>query len=108
MKVQYKHFRIPEIWFEAMYDNGLRKGSPPINSLSIYSRKQKGFTNPFESQYYPSSRGGMCECVIYDPNSNMWFVGRSWCSLTDNYCYSIGRVLAYQRAYQEYLANVPY
>ena len=108
LKVRYYHHRmLREDWLNYR-DMGITKGSPHVADLLAYNRKKQQFMDMYIRHYQPSPRGGMTECVIYDTLSGMQFVGYAVCSLSDNFCYRTGREVAYERAYKDYLDNVPY
>ena len=109
MKIRYFHSRVPDDVFENLkHVEQIPKGKPPLIILSAYNRKRGKFINPYEREYCkPASRGGMTECVIYDESGNR-YEGTAYCSLSDNFNYKVGREIAFQRAYENFIRNEQY
>ncbi len=92
MKVTYKHYRIHKApWNEKMP----LKGRPLPEYLAYYptrkTRKEQ------RQRWSPFPKGGktVCEIVLDDGRT---FMGVAHCSMADNFCYRLGRKIAYGRA----------
>lgn len=83
VKIEYAHYRVPR-------NRGSAKGEPPFFSLYRYYRDK--------DKMKPNEKGGKTICYIRDPNGNNIAVGEATCSMSDNFCYRIGREIALGRA----------
>ncbi len=104
-EISYSHHRVPRL----SATENLKKGKPPERYVISYLRKCKrwGFYMPlgqrgddFESgmiELIALPRGGMSICLIY-LGSGITIIGKSICSMSDNFCYKTGREIAYGRA----------
>ena len=93
MKIKYTHYRIP--W----YLGDRKRGSPDEAELILYSRHF-----PHLNTYAPCERGGKTVCTIEDGNGNK-YIGKAVCSYSDNFCYELGRRIAYGRAEKQYVLS---
>jgi len=91
-KTTIRHYRIMDAtaWIKL---EGM-KGRPPEKYLKLYERGSKSMI--------VSSRGGRTDATImlFDEEDTIVkkFTASSYCSLSDNFCYKIGREIAMGRA----------
>lgn len=108
LSIKYCHYRMLNEDYNHYKSLGITKGRPPLYDLLAYNRKKGIFLDPYIRYFEVSPNGGMTECVIYDAFSQTEYLGVAICSLSDGFCYKTGREIAYERAYANYLENVPY
>lgn len=78
-KVYYKHYRYQEL--------------PVLLDLRYYNRRK--------SEWQPSTKGGKTEChLVLEDDTEI--VVDAECSLKDNFCYRIGRLISFGRAMKIY------
>ena len=102
MRIKFTHWRLPDLHFERA-----SRGMPDKENLIEYS-KGNGFyvSDPGGEQYKfdglkPCARGGKTVCNIIDDSDKLEKViatGVAYCSMSDNFCYRIGRRIALGRA----------
>ncbi|MCK5307406.1 MAG: hypothetical protein KAJ73_02240 [Zetaproteobacteria bacterium] len=94
LKIRYMHFRIPETL--ARSDD---TGEPGVGKLFRYGRSNGWHQRTMFLAPHP--RGGLTVCQIFDAKSDTFMAaGTAKCSLSDNFCYKTGRLLAFGRALQ--------
>ena len=81
IRIEYSHYRVPR-------NRDTSKGEPPLCSLYKYYRGYK---------MKPNEKGGKTVCRIYH-GDELVSIGTATCSMSDNFCYRIGREIAYGRA----------
>jgi hypothetical protein len=89
VQAEYVHFRVPQALIEC---NTKMKGKP--RDFAPYS-KQRHLWNAF-------TRGGatLCKLFVFDRDGRKFYVGmgKSFCSMSDNFCYRTGRYYAIKDA----------
>ena len=85
---KFEYYRVPDI---GRY-NKIKKGVPP--ALAKYSRKCKDWRY---TPVRPYTRGGVVYCNIF-AKDRLISTGDSICSMSDNFCYRVGREIALGRA----------
>ena len=83
LKIEFAHYRVPKT-------KGALKGEPPLFSLYRYYRDNDKMT--------PNEKGGQTVCYIINADNEIIAHGTATCSMSDNFCYRIGREIAYGRA----------
>jgi len=94
MKIQYKFYRLP--------DNKSRDypttGKPQKDHLKRYYRRKNedGIHWSNFDLTRPTTKGGAVYCIVEDEFIKLITV--AYCSMSDNFCYKIGKDIAYNRA----------
>jgi hypothetical protein len=95
-KLVYKHFRVPDL-LGVIHP---RRGKPGRENTLPYTRGQ-GWTDSTSKNpraLKPLERGGRTTCTIIDGDGNVLGEGEAVCSYSDNFNYSMGRVISSGRA----------
>lgn len=111
MDVYFQHYRIPEMYLDKDFlrtVDALHRAKPTPQLLFRYSPHHSEFIDGgfFPSDCTPAVRGGMTRCILVDEDGSE-YVGTATCSLHDNFCYRIGREIAYGRAMAKVEAEEP-
>jgi len=93
MKITYEHYRVSD-FFNVTRAN---RGKPSKLNLTRCFRK-RGRTHPsvYLNRWFP--RGGKTVCIIWNDRDRAIAIGEATCSMSDNFCYRIGREIALGRA----------
>lgn len=91
--VKFTHFRVPD------YIGRGNSGPPHPHTLIYYSREH-GWSDEDLDRWdvTPSPRGGATICQIENEDGTVGATGFALCSLSDNFCYERGRLIAENRA----------
>ncbi len=76
--------------------------------IQHYRKNEYGELRLYRRNFHPfkpQTKGGKTYCKILTEDEQ--FVGFAYCSDKDNYCYKIGRELAFERAKQQMYACHP-
>lgn len=92
IKVQYEHYRVDSSDYTARFH---KKGRPKIKWLRRYYK--------IKHNWCPYSRGGKTIAIVYTGDkkleaSRVVAIGTALCSMSDTFCYEIGRDIALTRA----------
>lgn len=101
MKFRYLHYRVPE-HLARIYDKD--KGEPRDTMIVRYSRSVGWMerTAFYLSKWpRPWPKGGATVCILEVGDDK--FVGWTVCSMSDNFCYAVGRDIAQGRALKKWL-----
>lgn len=90
VEVKFEHYRVPE---NTSYMQ--KKGAPNYMALAAYSRGD-GFVNDHLSEVKPYPRGGLTICTV--EKGGVGGTGDATCSMSDSFCYRVGRAIAFGRA----------
>jgi hypothetical protein len=89
---KFEHYRVFP-WYS------LTEGKPTELSLGRYSRRFGWIKNQsFFAGVKPNSKGGKTVCIVLNTFGSEIFRTEAYCSMSDNFCYLVGRKIALGRA----------
>ena len=92
----YTHFRVPNLLGVICP----KRGKPTMNDL-VHYRRGEGWADSATKKPRapkPLERGGKTVCEIVDDKGTILATGEARCSFSDNFSYSMGRLIASGRA----------
>ena len=97
VRIWDKHHRVPQMDWSYVLQASKGRGRS-----FAYLPYKRGIT-----EWQPAVRGGCTECFIYDDEMEKILAqGTAVCSVVDNFCYDIGRKIAFGRAMKALQRNV--